>query len=52
MTHLNEMTRLTLDAMFAAMNIHELLEVMKFLETIIFQRMSQGQEDGLRTGGI
>jgi len=51
MTHLTEVTEITLDAMFASMNIHELLEVMKFLEAIIFQRMSQGQEDGLIRGG-
>jgi len=52
MAHLNEMTEITLDAMFAAMNIHELIEVTELLEAMIFERMSQGQEDGLRTGGI
>jgi len=52
MTHLNEVTRLTHDAMFASMNIHELIEVVELLEAIIFQRMSQGQEDGLMRGGV
>jgi len=51
MAHLNEVTEITLDAMFVSMNIHELLEVMELLEAIIFQRMSQGQEDGLIRGG-
>jgi len=52
MTHLNEVTEITLEAMFASMTIPELIETMELLEAIIFQRMSQGQEDGLRTGGI
>jgi len=52
MAHLNEVTKLTLDAMFAAMTIHELIEVTELLEAIIFQRMSQGQEDGLMRGGV
>jgi len=52
MAHLSEMTEITLDAMFASMDIHELIEVTELLEAVIFERMSQGQEDGLRTGGI
>jgi len=51
MAHLNEVTRLTLDAIFASMTIPELIETMELLEAIIFQRMSQGQEDGLMRGG-
>jgi len=52
MAHLNEMTEITLDAMFASMTIPELIETMELLEAIIFQRMSQGQEDGLMRGGV
>jgi len=51
MAHLTEVTRLTLDAMFASMNIHELIEITELLEAVIFERMSQGQEDGLMRGG-
>jgi len=52
MAHLSEMTEITLDAMFAAMDIHELIEVTELLEAVIFERMSQGQEDGLMRGGV
>jgi len=45
-------TEITLDAMFASMTIPELIETMELLEAIIFQRMSQGQEDGLMRGGV
>jgi len=52
MTYLNKMTEITLDAIFASMTIPELIETMELLEAIIFQRMSQGQEDGLMRGGV
>jgi len=36
MAHLNEVTEITLEAIFDTMNIYELIEVTELLEAIIF----------------